>query len=261
MTPCEQETRRRGPHTDDDDTTWWAARRESKPSLKPRSARAWRLSRPHKLQHAYDALTPMVELDRQRRAEATRGSREGIPSVTEVAQRAGNTPTEAARCSTRMTRSLRWSSLIASGAPKPPRRLDGHARRSVGRLGVETRHRSIRGPFARRTRSGLHDSDYCNSPNPPTWMRAYADAARSDDVDDDEARTITPDLRLRYFGLRVLRLGTFGFRFIGLGVLGLGVSDSGFWTCGFLGLRVRRSATTPASSPSNPAASRDHVTP
>src|SRR5688500_6708118 len=81
-----------------DDTTWWGGESEPKTVTEAARRAGYGPSEAGQAQHAYDALTPMVELDRQRRAEATeRGAEKAPQSVTEAAQRAGHMPTEAAQ--------------------------------------------------------------------------------------------------------------------------------------------------------------------
>ena len=220
------------------------------------------------MQHAYDALTPMVELDRQRRAEATEGRAEqASQSVTEAAQRAGHTPTEAAQAQHAYDA---LTPMVELDRQRRAEATDGDSTATLGDPWGDAASKLDGGSFEDRSPEeldpGFTPRDDGNSPNPADMDRGFTPTPRTQmTFDDDEGETITAGssdsgmsdsgfsdsgsrtrilgfrvlglrvLGLRFLGLRVLGLRVLGFRVLGLRVLGLR-----FLGLGFLGLRILR---------------------
>ena len=228
LTPGERDPGEGSPHWPRTTTPpGGAARRNRRPSPKPRSAAGHAPTEAAQAQHAYDALTPMVELDRQRRAEATEGGADKAPqSVTEAAQRAGHTPTEAAQAQHAYDA---LTPMVELDRQRRAEATDGDSTATLDDPWGDAASRLDGGSFEDRSPEELDPGftlqDDGNSPNPADMDKGFTPTPRaSDDVRrrrrrDDHGRI----LGFRHVGLRVLRLGTLRFRFLRLRVLRLRV--------------------------------------
>jgi hypothetical protein len=227
---------------EDEDTTWWGGEKESKTVTEAALRAGNTPTEAAQAQHAYDALTPMVELDRQRRAEATDGGADkASQTVTEAAQRAGNTPTEAAQAQHAYDA---LTPMVELDRQRRAEATDGDSVATLGDPWGDAASKLDGGSFEDRSPEeldpgfSLHDDG--NSPNPADMDRGFTPTPRAQlTFDDDEGETITAgssDSGMSDSGFSDSGFSDSGFSDSGFSDSGFsdsGFSDSGFSDSGF----------------------------